>query len=92
MFSQKAVIRNKQGIHCRPSALIAKEARLYSGSIRVSNDEGMCEEARNVLGLLSLGLCEGRIATINVSGPDEDEIGRHMVELFETHFDFPPQS
>jgi phosphotransferase system HPr-like phosphotransfer protein len=36
-----------------------------------------------------LGLEKGAEVSIQVSGPDEEAFCNKLVELFETHFDFP---
>ena len=38
-----------------------------------------------------LGLEQGAEVTIQVTGPDEEQYALKLAELFETHFDFPPQ-
>jgi hypothetical protein len=45
-----------------------------------------------VMSLLALGLHQGTDLTIRVSGPDEQTFCRKLVELFQTHFDFPPRA
>ena len=90
MFEAKAVIQNEAGIHCRPSAVIVKEGSAYSGEILVTAESGSCD-LRSALECIMLGLEKGTEVTIRVTGPDEEAFGRKLVELFETHFDFPPK-
>ena len=90
MIEKTATIQNAQGIHCRPSALIARFAAGYEGSIRVTAERGETS-LRSILELMSLELYPGSRVTIRVDGPDEEAVCRQLVELFETHFDFPPQ-
>lgn len=89
MQTRIANIANAQGIHCRPSALIVKEFMGYPGSIRLSNTNGTCDVS-SVLQLLSLEMHQGSIVRIEVAGPDEVERADRLVELLQTHFDFPP--
>ncbi len=91
MIEKIAIIRNGQGIHCRPSAKIVTEASRYSCEIRVFGEGGEAD-LRSLLSLVSLGLQEGSSVRIQVSGDDEEKICDHFVKLFETHFDFPPLS
>lgn len=88
MTSRQAYICNKYGIHCRPSAIIVKEARQYDGKIRVINSKGRQADARNALGLIGLGILCRETVTIEVEGPDEVSVCDKMVKLFETNFDF----
>lgn len=90
MVRKQADIKNSMGIHCRPSAVILNAASEYDGECRVlaeSGETNLC----SVMGLLSLGLQQGDAITIEVEGPDEDAFCEQLVQLFETHFDFPPR-
>ena len=91
MVELPAIIRNSAGIHCRPSAVIIKEAMNYPGVIRVTANSRE-SDLRSVMSLLALGLHQGTDITIRVSGPDEQEFCRKLVDLFQTHFDFPPRA
>lgn len=88
MVELKATIRNKAGIHCRPSAILVQEGVAYSGEILVTAPSGSCT-LKSALELIMLGLEEGTEISIQVSGPDEKQFAQKLKELFETHFDFP---
>lgn len=89
MQTRTATIQNKQGIHCRPSALIVKEFQDYPGRIQLSNANGKCD-LDSVMQLLSLEMNMGSAVTIEVDGGDEAVAADRLVELLETRFDFPP--
>ena len=89
MQTRTATIANAQGIHCRPSAVIVKEFMGYPGAIRLSNSNGSCDLS-SVLQLLSLEMTQGSVVRVEVEGPDEAAKADRVVELLETHFDFPP--
>lgn len=91
MIEKQAIVQNDQGIHCRPSAKIVTEAMRYTCEIRAFSEAGEAD-LRSLLSLVSLGLQAGAVVRIQVSGADEEAICDHFVKLFETHFDFPPQS
>jgi phosphocarrier protein HPr len=91
MIEKTAIIRNGQGIHCRPSAKIVTEATRYQGTVRVLAEAGEAE-LKSLLALVSLGLQEGTTVRIRVEGEDEETVCDRFVALFETHFDFPPLS
>ena len=89
MTAMEATVKNEYGIHCRPSAVIAKEAQSYAGAIEVvSKSNGAKADAKSILLLVGLGVKCNETVVITVSGPDEEAMARHMVELFETSFDF----
>ena len=90
MQIKHAIVANAQGIHCRPSALIVKEFQGYPGKIRISNDHGSCDVS-SVMQLLSLEMHQGNKVKIEVMGDNEAAVADRLVELFQTHFDFPPQ-
>ncbi len=89
MVSKNATITNEYGIHCRPSAVIAKEAQGYPGTIEVRSASNRRADAKSLLTLVGLGARCGDTLTISVSGPDEETMCAKMVDLFETGFDFP---
>lgn len=85
-----ATIQNADGIHCRPSVLIIKAVEDYEGEITVCN-EIHSTDLRSVMSLMTLGLRPGDSVSVQVTGPDAESMCRRIVELFETHFDFPAQ-
>jgi phosphocarrier protein HPr len=91
MIEKAAMIRNGQGIHCRPSARIVTEATRYSGQIRVLSEAGEAD-LRSLLSLVSLGLQEGALVRVRVEGENEEAVCDQFVALMETHFDFPTLS
>jgi phosphocarrier protein HPr len=89
MQTRQAIIANSAGIHCRPSALIVKEFQGYPGRIEISNGNGRCDVS-SVMQLLSLEMGQGCAVTIEVTGANEAATADRLVELLQTHFDFPP--
>ncbi len=51
---------------------------------------GSCD-LTSALECIMLGMEQGTELTIQVTGPDEEAYAKKLAELFETHFDFPPQ-
>lgn len=88
MVERTAIVRNSAGIHCRPSACIVKATSSYPGQITVCAPSGECDP-RSIMALIALGLDSGTEISIRVEGPDEEDQCARLVELFETHFDFP---
>ena len=88
MVTKAATIKNSYGIHVRPSAIIVKFVQGYEGNAEVTSQKGEKANLKNILSLISLGMCKGQIATIRVSGPDEEKTAAELVTLFETQFDF----
>jgi phosphocarrier protein HPr len=90
--SAKAVVRNSAGIHCRPTAVIVKEARSFDvDSIVVRAAHGGSANPASAIELLALGLDQDSEVEIEVTGAEAAVCCEKLVTLFETHFDFPPR-
>lgn len=90
MIEMCATVKNANGIHCRPSAVIAKEVMNYPGDIAVITESGVCDP-RSIMALISMGLQQGARVRVRVSGPHEAAWCRKLVALFEKNYDFPPR-
>ncbi len=90
MISKTAIIKNKMGIHVRPSGLIIAETQNYTGSILLKS-KGMEMELNSIMDLLALGLEMGDELEISVSGEDEESYSSKLVGIFEETYDFPPK-
>lgn len=90
MVTSRVTIQNRDGIHCRPSAVIIKAVQDYSGAVKVMRGEESCDP-RSILGLMSMGLQQGAEIVIQVDGPDEQKQLDTLCELFTRNFDFPPR-
>jgi len=86
-------VRNKAGIHCRPSSVILntinKEFPYHTFYVETS--DGQETELNSILTLISLGLTVGTKAVLKAEGPDEEKAIRRIGDLFENEFDFPPR-
>ena len=89
MYQQTVVIRNKAGIHCRPSSVIMFTTEPYSATheILITGPRG-ASKLTSILDLLTMGLQKGEEVTISVTGEKEEELCKKLAELFETEFDF----
>ena len=93
MTKERSVtIRNKAGIHCRPSGVILNAIRdeFPDHRFRLAA-KGSEIELESMLDLLSLGLSRGAEARLIVEGPDPDKALKRIGDLFEYEFDFPPR-
>ena len=85
-------IRNRAGIHCRPSGVILNAIRdeFPGHRFRLAAKGGEIE-LESMLDLLSLGLSRGTEARLSVEGPEADKAIERIGDLFEYEFDFPPR-
>lgn len=88
MQEKRVTIRNRAGIHCRPSSTIMIMAEQYPGHEFVIESERGSSTLQSILDLLALGLQQGDTLTVRVCGPKEEEACKKLAELFETEFDF----
>jgi len=89
MQEKTVVIRNKAGIHCRPSSAIMMAAADFPGtSFLVTTAAGGTTELKSILDLLSLGLQQGDTVTVRATGANEAAACEKIAGLFEKEFDF----
>ena len=86
-------VRNRAGIHCRPSGVILDAIRQEFPDHRFSivTAEGETE-IDGILTLLSLGLVCGAEGLLRVEGIDEERAIERIGDLLEYEFDFPPRA
>jgi phosphocarrier protein len=89
MVSREVTICNRQGIHCRPSSLVAKEATGYPGTIRLTAQDGRIADARVILQVIALCLTAGQTVTVTVDGPNAEAKCAAVADLLGREFDFP---
>lgn len=70
--SSSIEVRNRLGLHARPSEQFVKAAQGYESdiSLRVGDRIG---NGKSIIGLLGLGVVHGTILEITASGPDACE-------------------
>ena len=75
------VIEDAEGLHARPVALIASEARRWISTTRVSCSNGTVV-ATDLMGLMGLDARRGDELTITVEGPDEEAAAAALQKVF----------
>ncbi|OGV48160.1 MAG: hypothetical protein A2X49_09005 [Lentisphaerae bacterium GWF2_52_8] len=92
MVEKTVKIKNKAGIHCRPSSAILTAVEDFKGHhFEIITDKGNTD-LTSILGLLALGLQFGDTVTVKARGPNEAAACNRIASLFEYEFDFPPLS
>ena len=66
------IIKDKFGLHARPTGILVKEARAYQSKIQLSCN-GKTAEATQLLAVMAMGVQCGCELVITVEGPDEEE-------------------
>lgn len=86
MVEQKVLVKNKHGLHARPSALLVKTASEYhSCNIYLSRD-GQVINGKSIMGVMMLAANLGSEITITVQGENEEQALASLVKLFEEKF------
>ncbi len=86
-ISCKAIIKNKRGIHARPSSEIARAALLFKSDIFIFSQHKKAS-AKDVLQIIMLELFEGSKVTIEAKGSDEKKALREIKKLIEKEYKF----
>jgi len=91
MVEKTVVIKNKAGIHCRPSSIIIGETEKHKDTaFRLLADSGS-SSMMSILELLSLGLQQGDEVRLQAVGGDEEAACAAVAALLEKEYDFPPK-
>jgi phosphocarrier protein len=74
MAKKTCIVGPEVGLHARPAADFVRLASLSNHSVTVSNRLGKKADGSSILAILSLGAKHGEELTIEVVGPDEDNV------------------
>lgn len=85
MISTEVIITNQLGVHARPASKIVKEASTGRSQVWLIKD-GQRINARSILGLMMMGIEQGARVTIEVEGPDENEVLQRLIDLIVNKF------
>ena len=85
--SCKALVKNKRGIHARPSSEIAKTALTFNSEIIIKS-RGKKANAKDVLQIIMLELFEGSKVAIEANGTDEKKALNKIKKLLEKEYKF----
>lgn len=89
MIEKTVVVKNKAGIHCRPSSAIISAVEEFPGAtFNIKSEKGETDLS-SILGLLSLAILYGEKVTIQADGEDSEKACSKIAALFEYEFDFP---
>lgn len=77
----KTVI-NPNGIHARPASIFVAEAGKFKSKVTIENiATGKAKDAKNILGVMMLGLYKGTEIRITAEGEDEDAAIQALSDL-----------
>ena len=85
MVEVETTIKNRAGIHARPSALIAQTAIKFASRIYLEKN-GNKINAKSIMGIITLAASFGSVIKISAEGPDEQEAVNAIKALFDSGF------
>ncbi|MBX4148177.1 HPr family phosphocarrier protein [Paenibacillus lautus] len=86
MFTQTVTIQNEQGFHVRPAQLFSEKAGQFGGEVHLRTSEGRSADCKSMLELMTLGIEQGAVVTIEANGDGEQEVVEALVRLVESKF------
>jgi phosphocarrier protein HPr len=78
-------IINKLGLHARASAKFVSTAARFQSQLDVIKDEQTIN-GKSIMGVMLLAASKGSELTLNINGPDEDEMAEALVTLINNYF------
>ena len=86
MKSITVTVKNETGLHSRPADLFVRTSKLYeSTKIEIGKGEKKAN-AKAILKIILLNICENTEITITADGPDEDAALEDLKTLVESNF------
>lgn len=86
MLEKQVTVKNRLGIHARPSALLVQAASKFASEITLEKD-GLAINGKSIMGVMMLAAEVGAVIKVRIDGDDEVEAFKKMVEMIESHFD-----
>jgi phosphocarrier protein HPr len=85
VLSQIFMIKNKFGLHARPSATFVQTASRYRSQIKVEKD-GLVADGKSILDLMMLAAAQGTQVTIRAQGEDAQDALKALGDLIDGRF------
>lgn len=85
MKTIKVTIKNKAGLHARPSSLFVQTASNFDSEIKVKYEDEEIN-GKSIMGLMLLAAEQGAVLTLTANGDDEDEMLDALRELIEEKY------
>jgi phosphocarrier protein len=79
-------IRNRAGIHARPSALLVQTIKDFDCSVYIEKGDDRIN-GKSIMGVLTLGASYGTELKLIADGRDEEKAMDALVKLFESGFE-----
>ena len=81
MAKQSCIVGPEVGLHARPAADFVRVATLSNHQVTLTNRQGKKAQGNSILAVLSLGAKHGEELTIEVEGPDEENVLAALIRV-----------
>jgi phosphocarrier protein len=85
MPTREVTISNKLGLHARAAAKLVNIANGYSAEVTLEK-QGQKINGKSIMGVMMLAASQGTSIRITVSGEEEDEALRSLLDLIDDKF------
>jgi phosphocarrier protein len=85
MVEKKLTVRNKMGLHARPSSKLVQKASTFKSDIHIKHDDQIVN-GKSIMGVMMLAAAMDTELTISANGADEEQALAAIVGLFESKF------
>jgi len=86
MTEKVVTVKNRAGIHARPSAILVQTTKNYKSNIYIEKNSDRIN-AKSIMGIITLGAAYGTELKIIAEGEDEEAAVEALVKLFESKFE-----
>jgi phosphocarrier protein HPr len=84
MMTFQYTIKEKEGIHARPAAMLVKAAKETDSKITIQKDEKSAE-ATKLMAIMAMGIKCGDVVSVSVEEGNEEQSFCKMKEFFENN-------
>ena len=81
-LEKNVIIKNKTGLHARPASQFVQKAGEFKSDIKIAF-EGKEVNAKSIMGVMSLGISQGKEITLKADGEDENEALKELENFIE---------
>jgi phosphocarrier protein len=82
-FEKNVTIINETGLHARPASQFVKKAGKFKSEIQIVFEDKEVN-AKSIMGVMSLGIGQGKEITIKAVGEDEEEAINELEDFIKT--------
>ena len=86
MVTKKIIVKNRAGIHARPSSLIVQTASKFQSNIMFEK-ENVTVNAKSIMGVMTMAAGYQTELTVSADGVDEAEAVAALEQLFAAKFE-----